>query len=234
MRKSAVWVCWVAVLAVVGNKAQADVIYSYTTDSSSYTAATGSSVTVSISLLETLTGDSTSFITAEGGLTGAGAAVNVSGTTGGTAASIPPASFSLASPFTGPSDIVYNQGTGNNLEFTEATALHSEVFPTNHEILLGTLNITVGTGTTTYSLTSLFNDTINNSSSELGQEDGNTTTLNPSPFGTDLDAGGADFTGADAAPGTSFTVAPVPEPGSLSLLGIGSIALLSRRRRRQA
>jgi hypothetical protein len=98
-------------------------------------------------------------------------------------------------------------------------------------ILIGTLNVLVGSGQTTFSLTSLYNDTIDNSRSELGQSDGNTYTHD----GYDLDwevGNGAPYTGADDAPATLFTVglAPVPEPTSLAIFGVGAIGLLWRRR----
>ena len=105
----------------------------------------------------------------------------------------------------------------------------------NGRILLGTLDITAGTGVTSYILTSLENDTINNSNSAIGQSNGNTTTQNPPPFGSDLDVtptSGA-YTGADASPGDVIQVGPfpVPEPASLAVFGVGAMGLPPRRRR---
>ena len=150
----------------------------YAADAPSYTGSVGSIVPVSIYLQETLTGASTSYISnVGGGLTGAGAAVNIVGTTGGTAASFGTSNtmFTTASTFgnaaTAPGTLVYNQGTGavaNNLEFLQnITNTQSTVQPTadatGDRVLLGVLNVQIGSGTTTYNLTSLANDTINNS-----------------------------------------------------------------------
>jgi hypothetical protein len=130
----------------------------------------------------------------------------------------------------------YNQGTGNNLEFVGLAGSSGPfAFPTGGKVELGVLDITVGTGTTTYLVTSLDQDTINGSSSLLGQSDGNTIT----DTDADLDAGGAGYTGADAASAYSFTVAPpavvgVPLPASrwVGLAGLGGLLLAMRWTRR--
>jgi len=217
------------------DKAAASVIYSYVTDQPNYTGSTGSTVPVKIYLQEALDSGSTSFISANGGVISAGAGVNISSTTGGTAASIASSSFTISSNFGGPNTVHYNQGTGNNLEFIEGISSGDEVFPSGGLVYLGTLNVTVGTGKSTYSLTSLFDDTINGSNSDLGQENGNTLVLDPVGPGTDLDAtGNSAFTGADAASPTQFTVS-VPEPSAFSLVGLfGAILLLRRSRPAQA
>ena len=230
---------FVCLAAGLSAPAGASVIYSYVTDASSYTGNAGSIVPVNIYLQETLTGSSTSYISANGGVTGAGAALDTRGTTGGSSASIPSGSFTFGPAFGGPHSAYYNQGSGSNLEFGEGIAPGaSTVMPdATGKILLGTLNVTVGSGKTSYDLTSLGNDTINNSSSAIGQSNGNTTTQNPPPFGSDLDvtpASGA-YTGANASPGDVITVGPagstVPEPASLAVFGVGAMGLLARRRR---
>jgi PEP-CTERM motif len=235
---------FVCLAAGLSAPAGASVIYSYVTDASSYTGASaGSIVPVNIYLQETLTGSSTSYVSANGGMTGAGAGFNVTGTTGGTAAQFAAGSFTFAPSFGGPQTADYNQGSGNNLEFSEGIVPGAAtVMPgANGRILLGTLNVTAGSGKTSYILTSLNNDTINssaqfpNGNSLLGQSNGNTTTQNPPPFGSDLDlspSSGA-YTGANASPGDVITVSgsSVPEPASLAVFGVGAMGLLARRRR---
>jgi hypothetical protein len=164
-------------------------------------------------------------------------------TSGGAAASFGTGSFTAPSSFGNtpsvPNTLDYNQGTGaqaNNLEFEDTISNGQPgVLPTSGKILLGTLNVTIGTGTTSYVLTSLDKDTINNSNSNLGQQNGNTITEQPAPFGSDLDVSNASYTGADSASPYTLTVgpavSPVPEPASLAVFGIGAIGLLARRRR---
>lgn len=239
--------CFLGVAAGLSAPARASVIYSYVTDAPSYSGPAGSIVPVNIYLLETVTGSSGSFITANGGLLGAGAAVNVVGTTGGTAASFGsgsavfnPNTTDFGNPPVLASSLYYNQGAGpaaNNLEFQEAHSnTQSGVNPTAGKVLLGTLDIQVGTGKTTYDLTSLFNDTINGGNSATGQTNSNTVTTNPVPFGSDLDVTQPGvYTGANDAPATVFTVnssaSPVPEPASLAVFAAGAMGLLIRRRR---
>ncbi len=229
-------------------QAQAQVSYSYATDSTSYTGAVGSTVTVGIYLQETLQGGSNSYVNAQNGLQGAGAGLNVVSTSGGTAAAITgtgQGTFTFATPFVGGlNSAFYNQGTGNNLEFSETTPLAATGGPTNPNgnstglIFLGTVGIQVGTGTTTYDLSSLFNDTINGSNSQLGQSNGYTTTFTSPHHDLDVTSAG-NYTGANAAGFYSFTVGPagVPEPSSVILTGLTG-ALFGfgawRRRRRQA
>jgi hypothetical protein len=215
------------------NSAWATVSFSYVTDSASYSAAQGATVAVSIYLKETLTNSSTDIIGPDGGLDSAGAAVNVASSTG-TAASIGSSSFTAASPFgqPGAGSIYYNQSPGNNLEFSELTGPSGPFpTPTGGLILLGTLDITTGLGTTTYHLTSLNDDTIPDAQLGDGGGDGFTEAKNTTDFDV---ADGSGYTGADAASQTIFTVTgtAVPEPASFTLLGLGGFALLGRFRRR--
>lgn len=92
---------------------------------------------VGIYLQETLTTPSGSFLNAEGGLSTAGAALNVVGTTGGSAAEINSGAFTIPSAFGGPQTIVYDQG-GNDLEFNESIAYgQSTLEPTAGENFAG-------------------------------------------------------------------------------------------------
>ena len=219
--------------------------YSYVTDAKTYSGPVGSIVPVNIYLQETLSGTSTSYITANNGVSSAGAAVNVKSTTGGTAASFGTGMllYTSSSSFGNPSTttgnfptLVYNQGTGaaaNNLEFEQTiTNAQPGVTPTSSLLLLGTLDVTVGSGTTTYVLTSLNEDTIADGPNGFGAEgDGNTLVQGPpgnagNNFfpGTDLDKSGATpsgavdpgtITGADANSLSSpytFTVGPGSAP----------------------
>jgi hypothetical protein len=235
-------------LAAAG-RLRADVVYTYVTDQASYSAAPGSDVSVNIYLMETLSGGSTSIINAHNGLFSAGAAVNVSSTTGGSAARVVNNGFTFNSAtepngFTGPTSAAYNQGSGaaaNNLEFLEAVGTSAAqsnngvTAPANGLVFLGRATIQAGTGTTTYVLTSLHNDTINNSNSQLGQGNNNTVTL-PGPLhgGLDLDVTHpGQYTGANDAPPYTFTVVAVPEPSPLLLVAVvipaAAGCMLSRR-----
>jgi len=252
-------VLFLACVLVMPANAGAIYSYSYSTDASSYTGAAGSVVPVNIYLDEALSGTSTSYINSNGGVSGAGAAVNVVSTSGGTAASFGSgnAVFTASPNFgTPPSSsggtLYYNQGSGaqaNNLEFAETiSTTQSGVPQASGSVLLGTLDVTVGTGTTTYVASSLYSDTINGGNSVLGQSYGYTGTSGPSPFGTDLDKSEATPAGAAGTAGTidgggaassfTFTVgpaaSPVPEPASLAVFGLGGAALLMHRRRQTA
>lgn len=241
--KAAVMLYLAAAVAVLCNgvrPAWGAVIYSYVTDASSYEAPPaspyGTMLPVNIYLQETLTDGSSSFISADGGLFSAGAAVNELAVTGGTASQIP-SNTSSAFVFTmeGEQRVYTNQPTNaNNLEFYETiggAGIQGPLMPdASGRILLGTLNVLVGTGQTTFRLTSLYDDTIDGSNSELGQNDGNTITVH----GDDLDVSEPGrYTGANDAPAATFTVglAPVPEPTSLAVFVAGAAGILARRRR---
>jgi hypothetical protein len=214
--------------------AYGSVAFSYNTSQATYTGAVGSTVAVPIFLDEKLTSGSGDYITANGGLTAAGAAVDFHSVSGGTTASFASGSFTPTSPFIAPNSgaVTYYQNGGDDaLEFALLSPAGTEAFPTNSMVQIGTLNVTVGSGATTFALTSINDDTIPGGAG--GDGDGYTTTLDPSPLGSDLDATGSSaYTGADAAPAFVFTISPtsVPEPTSLSLMGLAAFGLLARRR----
>jgi hypothetical protein len=225
-------------MGLISAQARASVIYSYDTDATAYHAAVGTNVTVNVYLKETLTGASTSYITAQGGLFSAGAGINDPATTA--SAQIVSGSFVEPSGFSSspPPAIYYNQTgggqSGSNLEFQEATAIGGSLVPVvGGQVLIGTFNIKVGSASTTYTLTSLKDDTIDGSNSQLGQSDGNTE-AGTNGTGGDLDkVGNASYTGADAATPFTFTVS-APEPGSLTLVGLAGLGGLLLRRRNHA
>jgi hypothetical protein len=222
-------------ICLLSTSAGASVVYSYVTDASSYSGSPGSIVPVSIYLQETLTGGSTSTIAAHNGLIGAGAAINIGSPVSSSAAQIVSGSFVVPAAFGGGNLADYNQGSGaaaNNLEVSDAIGTSQpHVLPANGLVLLGTVNVTVGSAMTTFDLTSLDKDTINGSNSQLGQGNGNTV----SQDGTDYDVTQSGvYTGANDTPAYTFTVgatSTVPEPASLSVFGIGALGLLFRRRR---
>ena len=217
--------------------AHGSVIYSYVTGQPSYSALPGGTVSVPIYLQETLTNGSNGFIAANGGVSTAGAAINFDSATtlGGTLspATFASGSFTPASPFTAPStfSLTYYSNSGQDaVEFALVVPSgDTDPTPTGGLIELGLLSITAGTGTTSFSLTSINDDTIPGGAG--GGGDGYTMTANS----FDLDATGqAGYVGADAASPTVFTVDPtadLPEPTSLSLLAMGALGLLRRRSR---
>ncbi len=217
------------VLGLTGS-AGATVIYSYETNAASYSGNAGSTARVIILLHEALNGATTSPIAANAGLIGAGAAVDVTGTTHGSAAQIVTGSFVPNAAFGNPPTTFYNYGTGyngNNLEFSNSiTSIQAHVLPTNGDIVLGTLNVVIGSGSTTYKLTSLGTDTIPNPVG-LGGANSNTIAQN----GTDFDVSNASYTGAGSPPVYTFTVVGVPEPAAFGLVGVGAAFGLGRRRK---
>lgn len=219
--------------------APAAVSFSYSTDALSYNVGVGNTVAVQIYLKETLTGASTDLIAGDSGLSTAGAGVQETSLgAGGTLSTIANASgtFTAASAFSGLFGAFYDQASGDNLEFSESTPVSNpptgvppvELSSTVYRVLLGTLDIKQSTGITTFALTSLSAEDFGTLG---GPGDGNTLAAN----GTDFDkTGQSAFTGADAAT-YSFTVgAPVPEPASFTLLGLGAFGLLARNRRKTA
>lgn len=227
-------VCCLFGLAICLNasNARGEVSFSYGSSQAVYSAAAGTAVSVPIYLDETIPPGSTDFITPNGGLDGAGAAVNFYSVVGGSAATFGANSFTPVSPFFAPSSAAYyyNSTSGQDaLEFALLTPAEDYAFPTNNQVEIGTLSITVGTGATSFAITSINDDTIAGGSG--GQGDGYTATVD-GPY--DLDAvGEPGYVGADAAPPTIITIEPsaVPEPASMSALGLLAVAALRRNRR---
>jgi hypothetical protein len=232
----------VAVTALCGT-ADAGTFYSYVSTQDSQGSA-GSVVTVKFYLQEKLTDGSKSFINgAGGGLFSAGFAVDFVSTTNGSDAKIRNGSFSPNPGFVGgPTSVFYNQD-GNDLEASMAvppppiitSPPKTLTVDADGKIYLGSVKIDVGSGVTTYRLSSLFNSTILGGNGQLGGANGNTTTLNPrNLLGSDLDLdsiNSGDYIGANATI-NEFTVG-VPEPTTM-VLGVvtlaGMVPVLRRRK----
>ena len=251
MRKFYLGLIGVCMACGLAAKARASVVYTYVTDQSTYSGSAGSIVPVSIYLQETLTGGSTSLITGNGGLFSAGAAFDATNPGSGEAL-VQSGTFVANSGFNGIVSPAYNQGTGNaanNLEINENIAVTSPPTAgvaltssstvgstTTDKVLLGTINVKVGSASTSFNLTSLADESWGNGG---GGFNGNTLTA---VNNIDLDStnnvpngGGFTYTGSDAnTAGTNFTVTPsaVPEPVSFAVFGVGALGLLIRRQRR--
>jgi hypothetical protein len=221
-------------LAALCRSANADVSYAYvwTQDTN------GPFVTVNFFLQETLTDGSPSFINnLGGGLTAAGFAVDVVSTTGGTAAQLVSNSFVTPATFGGPAVVAYNQG-GNDLEVLQTIGTGQPKLTTDADgkIFLGSVQFAVGTGQTTYQLSSLFNSTVLGGNGQLGGANGNTTTFLPTPLGSDLDTTTAAYVGANGIVST-IVVGPtvaIPEPTSLLFGGLAAVGMVPLLRRRKA
>jgi len=214
--------CW----ATVGlASSRADVSYRYVADSSNYTGALGDKVNVQLLLQETVTGASTGFIFADGGLFGAGVLLSESvpgtgkifGSTPTTNdfaiapnTAAPPAGFgsptqqSNAPADAGHSGLIVNGDTPGtkSIQFASGSA-------GVRSALLGTINITVGAAPVSYKVTNF---------------GGGFNTITQA--GTDLDFGtqaANGYTGAATPIGGFFTFTvgtAIPEPTSMAFCGL--------------
>jgi hypothetical protein len=219
--------------------ARANISYTYVTDSSTYSAAAGASVTVQIFLNENLTGSSTSLESANNGMVGAGYYVTKS--SGDASAKITATSgnannFNTTNPAAGDGfgsgesvskQVATDGSAARLLEGVNATTGPVGVATTfGRQLLLGTVVITAGNAgtSTTYTL-----ETYKNAPTSLGGSgvDGNTLDFS----GNDYDVTGTDpttgqqYTGANDITAITFTVTAVPEPSSILLCGLGACGL---------
>jgi hypothetical protein len=215
--------------------AKAAIVYQYVTPLTSYTTASNVSLAVNIYLDEILSGGSTSLITSDGGLYGAGFSVTQTNNTSSPALTALTGSTTTGAPFANGS---YKTGitATNELAGSEnvANGTTSGPTPTAGLILLGTVTITpTSAGTYSFSLANY---------SAPAKTGGYTQTFGNGPGGStslgyfDLDpnnTGTYAYAGAASDPETfTVTVPGVPEPMALGLISLASMGLLTRPRRR--
>jgi MYXO-CTERM domain-containing protein len=226
------------------------IVYSYVTDSPTYSTTPGGFVTVTVYLQEAESGGATSLINANGGLLGAGFSAKQSGGLptspagvyhiAGSSGSFPGGTFSESGSDASDDSLATVRAES---EITGAVSTGPEVADGSdanltQTILLGTLTIEGGqsAGTTNFTVESYREAT----GSTAG---GYTETYNTS-LRYDLDKSGAPGTTADPAYVTvagggvgaganTFSVSVTPEPASLSLGVLGGLGLLIRRRERK-
>jgi len=237
------------VIALAG-QAKAAISYSYVTDSptNSIQVAPGSTTPVRLYLLETLTGGSTSLITADGGLLGGAMKITRDAAAPAGASSLGTFQYNTVD-FGGPSDdpnpvpptapgsgvqtptLVSFRQTGplvgaqpqlGNAGGNAANAKAGAVF-------LGTLNIVAGTvgTTTTFNLLPI-------GGSAAGSGDTITSTNSYDLDVSQGTAGALSYTGTFANP-TALSVSVVPEPTFAGIaMVVGAAGSMIRRRRQQA
>jgi hypothetical protein len=229
-----------AVLAAA-TSAYASITFKYTTytgttpgSNPNFVGAVGTPIVIPIYLYEQLTSGSTDTVVApDGGLGGAAfsvtqttntAAGTLSGITGNTT-SFP---GGLSNPAGGNSSTSQAFGSSTNIQASSGPVPNA-----SGDVQIGSITVTpTATGTNTYVLAN-FNYPSTKSDDVTG-----TFGITGGPSGGngfDLDpnnTGEFAFTGAIANPETfTVTVPAVPEPATISLLGVSALGILSRRRK---
>jgi hypothetical protein len=212
--------------------AQASISYQYVTDQTNYTAASGTSVQISIFLQETVTGTSSSLIAQEGGMFGIGALVTKTSGSATFDTSVNGGFIQFDAAWNGGNKSnapATQNGTnvggfanvGNNPTGVIGTAVANQAG--KFLVKLGTLNIVASATQSNYTVGA---NTFN----------GGNTLTNTSGFDLDVSSSTVPvYTGAVAS---TFTInaAAVPEPTSIALAGflVSGIGLGAWRRRRAA
>jgi MYXO-CTERM domain-containing protein len=239
-------------LALLAGPARATITYEYVTDQASYTGNVGDTVKAKVYLQETISGSSSSLINAENGMYSGGFYVFSPTNSSATITAVTTNSATDSSGFNGLSNTKFNATQARLTEdnFNVPFSGNGTQGVTNGNIttvFLGTVSITVGSASTTYTLESYRYAPKSFGGSGV---DGNTLTwanqydLDPTNKGSN----GAPpaFTGANdynetGSPFAAYTftvsTSATPEPGSL-VLGVVAASGLAvgawRRRRKQA
>ena len=207
-----------AALAMFAGQARADVLYSFVTDQAAYDVAADGTVSVDVYLQETLTGGSSSELVAQNGLFSFDVAVDVM------SAPIDPAAVTASAvnaDFNGevnnvpPMIVIANRDFG----FSEPDGVQPTMIDaTTYRVLLATFTIEGGSllGETTSFSVADYENPLTQGADENTLYWDNIAATNP------LDA----VIGAG-----SFDVTVVPEPASMSLLALGGLMGIRRRKK---
>jgi len=213
--------------------ANASIVYSYVTDSSTYLGAPGSTVQVKVYLKEALSGSSTSLLASENGLAGFNALV--------TEVSPPPSNGAMISTEgSNSNDFPLFNTDSNSADGSSGLIAGAVPAGTTHapqpgngpvgtatagEVYLGFFNFKVGGPGTSTPFVVGASDPVNG---------GNTTTLkNVYDLDTQTDQNGNPtnlFTGVGTTTTRFVISAPVPEPASVGVFALGGLLALRRRR----
>lgn len=199
-------------LALTGSHVPAAITYSYETDAAVYDVSSGSA-TVNIYLHETLTDGSTSLLATENGLLGYGFSVVRSSGDGAYFSAI----TSNTAAFGGLVSPHLTTGSASLSDNVPLTSANGPVPDGSGLIFLGRITLALNeTGSAPTSFT-LRRD------NDLGGNTGTFTNF----YDIDFDSVEPEFAGATGS--ATFTV--VPEPTAITLLALGGMGILRRRRR---